>query len=265
MNLFFRELKSYRNGLFFWSIGMIALVASGMAKFAAYSGPGQSMNDIISQFPRSFQTIFGLSGFDLSKASGFYGVLFIYIALMATVHAVLLGTDIISKEERDRTSEFLFVKPVSRSKIITAKLLAGLFNVVVLNIVTLFSSIYFVNYFSKTGSASSDIKLMMAGLFFLQILFFFTGAATAAASKKPKAASSIATTILLVTFTISFLTNINVSLDKLKYLTPFRYFDAQTLLTNGKMDPMYISITLVLIIFMIIASYQRYTGRDLNV
>ncbi len=265
MKVFFRELKSYRVGLFFWSIGMIALVASGMAKFAAYSGNGQSIASVVDQFPRSVQIIFGLSGFDLSKASGFYGVLFIYIALMATVHAVLLGTDIISKEERDKTSEFLFVKPISRAKIVSDKLLAGLINIVVLNLVTLFSSIYFVNLLGKGASINKDIVVLMAGLFYLQLIFFFAGTAIASACKKPKSAPSIATSVLLITFILSFLVNLNASLDKLKYLTPFKYFDARTLLADGRLDPIYIAISISLIIFMIIISYTTYSERDLNV
>lgn len=265
MNIFFRELKSYRNGLFFWSIGMIALVASGMAKFAAYSGTGQSITELMDQFPRSIQVIFGLSGFDLAKASGFYGVLFIYIALMATVHAVLLGTDIIGKEERDKTSEFLFVKPISRSKAVSAKLLAGLCNVIILNIVTWLSSDYFVKYFNHGVALSRDIAILMAGLFFLQLLFFFAGAAIAAAVTKPKTAPSIATSVMLITFILAFVININEKLDILKYLTPFKYFDARNLMTDGRLDPVYVSISLVIIFIMIAVSYLTYTDRDLNI
>jgi len=244
---------------------MIALVASGMAKFAAYHSAGQSMTDLIAQLPQSIQIIFGFSGFDLSQASGFYGVLFIYIALMATVHAVLLGTDIISKEERDKTSEFLFVKPISRRKIITAKLLAGLLNIVALNLITLLSSLYFVNYFGKATSLNQDVEILMGGLLFLQLLFFFSGTAIAGASKKPKRSASIATSVLLFTFILSFLTNINQSLTDLKYLTPFKYFDAKTLMAAGRLDPIYLAGSLVLIVILATVTYVTYTDRDLNI
>ena len=35
---------------------------------------------------------------------------FFILLLMATIHAAMLGATIIAKEERDKTSEFLFVK-----------------------------------------------------------------------------------------------------------------------------------------------------------
>lgn len=266
MNLFFREIKSHRNSLIFWSIGMATLVGSGMAKFEAYSSSGQSMSGILDQFPKTVQTIFGISGFDMSKVSGFFGIIFMYIALMATIHAILLGSDMISKEERDRTSEFLFVKPVSRAWAITAKLLAGLINLVLLNIVTLASSIYFTAMINKNHeSVNHDILLLMMGLFFMQIIFFSIGAAIAGMSKKPKTAPSLATSTLLVTFFIYFLINLNDKLSFLKYLTPFKYFDAKEILANGKLDHFFMALSSAIVISMVFATYRFFSKRDLNI
>jgi len=265
MNLFFRELKSYRNGLIFWCLGMAVLVGSGMAKFATIQTTGQSVTDLISQFPQSIQTIFGLTGFDLTKASGYFGVLFMYIALMATVHAVLLGAGIISKEERDKTSEFLFVKPISRFRVITVKLSAGLINLIILNLATFGSSIYFIDYFSKGQSYIGDVAILMVGLLFLQLIFFFIGTMVAAVNEKPKSSASIATAILLFTFVLTFLININIKLDQLKYLTPFKYFDARDLMANGHLDSVYVTISLILIAFTIFLTYRSYDDRDLQI
>lgn len=264
MNVFFRELKSHRLGLIFWSLGMVALVGSGMAKFAAYSTSGQSISDIIAQFPKAFQIVFGLSGFDLSKASGFFGLLFIYIVLMGTVHAVLLGSDLITKEERDRTAEFLFVRPISRNKVITAKLLAGLFNLIIFNLVTTVSSLYFVNYFNKGGPVNHDILVLMAALFFLQLIFFAIGASVASRSKKPKGAASFATAVLLATFILSFLINLNDKLDILKYFTPFKYFEAKILIESGNLGLGYVTLSLAIIGVLTAATYYFYAGRDLT-
>lgn len=266
MNIFFRELKSHRSSLLFWCLGMLFLVGSGMAKYGAYQSTGQSMNQILDQFPKTVQIVFGISGFDLSTVGGYFGLLFMYIALMGTVHAVLLGSDIVSKEERDRTSEFLFVKPISRMRAITAKLLAGLFNIIVLNLLTVFSSIYFVNYFNKNKeSVGREVWLLMAGLFFLQLIFFLIGTAIAAINKKTKAAPGMSTTILLVTFILSFLINLNSKLDILKYLTPFKYFDTRDILANNKLDPIYLGLSGVIIVLLTLVTYRFFSKRDLNI
>ncbi len=265
MNVFFKELTAYRKGLVFWSIGMIALIGSSLAKLHGYGGSAQSVNDIFRQFPKTFQAIFGVLGFDLSTPAGYYGVTFLYIALMATVHAVLLGTDIIAKEERDRTSEFLFVKPLSRARIISAKLGGGLVNVIVLNLVTVVFSIVLVNALNDGPSINGVILTLIGGLFIMQLLFFFIGTAIAAVNKKPKSSASIATAVLLFTFIISVFISVNEKLDPLKYLSPFKYFDALTIVTHKSLDMFYVLLSAILILILIAITYIMYKKRDLTV
>lgn len=265
MNIFRREMKAHRWGLLFWSLGMVFMVMSGMAKFAAYQQAGQSVEDIMGALPTAVKVIFGITGFDLTKASGFYGILFLYLAVMGAIHAVLLGAHVISEEERDRTSEFLYSKPASRPRVLTGKLLAGLANLVVLNVVTLVSSFYFVDLYGGGGSFQEEITLLMAGLFFLQAVFFSIGAVVAGASHKPRRAASRATSIMLFTFLLYYMVNLNEKLDVLKYVTPFKYFDAAVLMADGRLDPVYVMLSILVIGVAIGGTYYAYSGRDLTV
>src|SRR5665647_2096234 len=110
MNVFIVEMRAHRKGLIIWAFGIIFMVVAGMGKYVALSSSGQSMKEVFSQMPKSMQIIFGIGSFDLSKASGYYGMLFLYLALMATIHAAMLGACLLSKEERDKTAEFLLSK-----------------------------------------------------------------------------------------------------------------------------------------------------------
>ena len=74
MNIFLKELKSYRKSLIFWSIGVFLMVASGMAKYEAYSSSGQSINDLIADMPKSMKAVMGFGVVDLSKISGYYSI-----------------------------------------------------------------------------------------------------------------------------------------------------------------------------------------------
>lgn len=265
MSIFLRELKAHRTGLIFWCLGMVALIASGMGKFAAYEAAGQSVVKMLADLPKMVLVVFGMSGFDLTTATGFYGVLFLYIALMGSVHAALLGANIISKEERDRTSEFLFSKPITRSKVLTGKLLAGLINIVVLNLATSVSSFYFVGYFSKGESVTKEITLLMAGLLLLQLIFFSIGAMVAGIVRKPKSAPSISTAIMFLTFLLAYLVNLDDKLGVLKYLSPFKYFDAAVLMTDGRLDPVYVALSGAIVVLATAGTYYFYSARDLRV
>lgn len=264
MNIFFREVKYYIKSLVFWIIGIIILIASSLAKFSAYAGTETSMNEIVSKFPQSVQAIFGLNGFDLNTASGYIGVMFLYIALMATIHAVLLGSNIISKEENEKTYEFLFTKPVSRIKIIIGKMFAGITMLIILNISSFLSSLFFINYFTKDNTITKYNIDLTLGLLIMQLLFFFVGIMIASVSKKPKSSTSIATSILLFSYLITFMININKNLDFLRILSPFKYFDANEILLNSSLNLFYVFFSILIIAISIFLSFKYYKIRDLK-
>lgn len=265
MNVFLREMKAHRWGLLFWSLGMVMMIYSGMAKYGAYEAAGESVTAILEQMPDTVQVVFGMTGFDLSTAAGFFGMLFLYLAIMGAVHAALLGAHLIAKEERDHTSEFLYAKPASRSRVLTGKLLAGLINLIVLNLVTAASSFYFVDFFNKDEPFGSDIVLLMIGLFFLQMIFFAIGAAVAGTSHKPKSAASRATSIMFGTFLLFYVVNLNESPEFLKYLTPFKYFEAGALMTDGALDPVFVILSVAIVTLALAGTYRAYSARDLAI
>ncbi len=265
MNIFLKELKSYRKSLIFWSIGVFLMVASGMVKYEAYSSSGQSINDLMADLPKSMKAVMGFGVVDLSKISGYYSLLYIYLLLMATIHAAMLGASIIAKEERDKTAEFLFVKPVSRNTIISAKILAGFTNIVIFNLVTWVSLIILVGKYNSTGEAvNGDIALTMAGMFILQVLFMVIGSALAAVKKKPKTAPSLATGVLLLTYMLSIAIDLNENIESMKYLTPFKYFDAKNVMFGGGLEVIFIIISMILIAALLLVTYSFYKKRDLN-
>lgn len=264
MNIFIREMKAHRKSLIIWCIGMIALIGSGMGKFAGFSSSGQSMNELMAQMPKSLQAFLGVGTLDISTASGYYGVLFLYIVLLSTIHAAMIGATIISKEERDKTVEFLFVKPLPRKKIIGIKLLAALTQVGILSIITWTFSLLIVGRYSDGESITSDVGMTMVGMLILQILFLVIGTAIAASTKKPGKAATLATVVLLVTFILSFAIDLNEKIETLKYLTPFKYFEAKTVMDGG-LELIFVGISLALIGVLAVSTFMFYNKRDLNI
>lgn len=265
MNIFSREIKAHRKALIIWCIGVIFMVAGGMGKFSGMSQAGQSVNELFKDMPKSIQVIFGMADFDLSKASGFYGILYLYLSVMAAIHALLIGTDIIVKEERDKTSEFLMVKPISRRKIITFKLIAAFVNIVIFNLVTLAASIAIVGKLSNEENINQNIIILMFGMFMLQMIFMFLGAAIGAINKNSKLAGSLGMGMLMFTFILSMIIDLNKKIQSLKFITPFKYFEAKNLMYGQKIDIVYLIISIFIIVFSITIAYIFYNKRDLNI
>ena len=127
------------------------------------------------------------------------------------------------------------------------------------------SSLYFVGYFGKGESFTGDILILMAGLFFMQLIFFAIGAVVAGVVKRPKSAPSIATSIMFLTFLVSYLVNLSDNLDALKYVSPFKYFDAAVLMSDGQLDPVYVALSVIIVGLAIFGTYHFYSARDLTV
>lgn len=265
MNIFMREIKANRKSLIIWCIGVIFMVISSMGKYAGMSSSGQSMNELMASMPKSLQVIMGTGAFDLSKASGYYGTIFLYLLLMATIHAVMIGANIVSKEERDHTAEFLFVKPISRKNIITFKLAAALLQIIVFNVITLISSILAVAKYSSGEKVTDDITLLMLAMFILQLLFMVIGSAMAAVMKNPKSSTAHSTGLLLITFILSITIDLNRNLASLNYFTPFKYFEAKNIMYGGGFDIPFVILSLVLIATLSTITYVFFQKRDLYV
>lgn len=265
MNIYIRELRAHRKSLIIWSVSMFLLVAGGMTKYSAGLGAGaNSFNEMMSQLPKSLQNLFGVGVFDLSNALEYFGVLFIYLALMAGIHAAMLGSGIIAKEERDKTAEFLMVKPVSRTKIITSKLLAATTMVLIFNIVTSVSSYSTLLKYSSASQLVPGLPKLMASLLAIQLLFLIIGAFFAALIRNPKLSSAVATGVLLSMFMVSIIVDISEKVEFLRFTSIFKYFDAKEILKGGYSSA-YPIISILLLVVCISGTYFFYKKRDLKI
>lgn len=266
MNIYCRELRANFKSFLLWCIGIIAIVGGGMGKYAGFSSSTQSVTAIMDKMPKSLLAIFGMNGLDMSTASGFYAVVFFYVLIVSTIYSIMLGANIIAKEERDKTSEFLFTKPVSRNRVVSSKLIAALTYTILYNLVNISISMTVVGKVAPNESGlTRDILILGAGMFFAQLIFLFIGTGTAAVIKKPGASSGIATGILLAAYFLSMVIDLTEDLDFLKYLTPFKYFEAKNLINGGSPELIFIVISVLLIAFFLSATYIFFPKRDLYI
>lgn len=264
MNIFLRELKANRKALIIWSTCMILGVLSGMSKYTAYSAGGAN-NEIFNKLPHTMKALLGMGSFDVTTMSGFFAMLFLYIEIAAAIHAVLLGSGIIAKEERDKTTEFLMVKPVSRTTIITSKFFAALINVIVLNLVTLLSSVMMVNAYNKGKDITGEIVTFMFAMFIVQLIFLSLGAFLSALMKNAKTSGSLAAAVMLGSFIISKITDLTNRLDALNILSPFKYFSYSDIVNGNGVNYPIVILSILLIAAFSASTYFFYLRRDLSI
>lgn len=264
MNIFFRELKANLKSLLIWCGVMILLIMIAVMKFSAFAGD-PSMLAMLDAMPKAMVDAMSLRAFNLTTVSGLFGIMFLYFGLMGGIAAAMWGSDIISKEERDKTVEFSLVLPVSRSRVITFKALAGLVNCIAFVLITWAVSLLAVQKYNPDQAFNQFLALEMEAMFMIELLFLAIGMFLGCAMKQYKRSGSIAVAIILVTYFLSVMAGMDAKLDFLKYFTPFKYFDAGALFHTGKMDGGYLLITATIIVLCIAGAYWIYNKRDLYI
>jgi ABC-2 type transport system permease protein len=264
MNILIRELKANLKSLIIWSVIVILFVAVGTAKFSAYFG-NPEMLKILDAMPPALIAAFSLTGFNLTTISGFVGLMFSYYALMLGIAAAMWGSDIISKEERDKTVEFSLTLPVTRSRVVTAKTLAALVNCIALLLITWGASIVSARPYQPDAAFYQFLSLLMLALFLLELVFLAIGILLGCAMKQYRRASSLAVSILLGTYFLSILVGLNKNLDFLKYLSPFTYFNALKMLNESRLDVVFVVLSLAIVAVSMVGAYLTYSRRDLYI
>ena len=264
MNIFLRELRANLKSLVIWSVIITVLIIMAASKFTAFAGDPETVK-MLDSMPPALLDAFSMRSFNLTTLSGFYGIMFIYFGLMGAIAAAMWGSDIISKEERDKTVEFSLVLPVSRSRVVTAKALAALVNCIAFVLITWAVSLVAVQSFTPDQAFYDYLALEMRAFFVIELIFLAIGLMLGCVLKRYRLAGSIAVSIILATYLMSVVSGMQEKLDFLKWFTPFKYFDASELFRSGSMDSTYLLISAAIIVVCVVAAYLVYNRRDLYI
>ncbi len=264
MHIFIRELKANLRSLLIWAVIIVLFIWIAMTKFSAYAN-NPEMLKILDNMPPALLEAFQMNAFNLTTVTGFFGVCFTYFALLSTVFAAMLGSDIISKEERDKTVEFTLTLPVPRWKLVTAKIMAAVVHSIGFLLIIWGVSLISVIPYHPDHEFYKFVALCMLALVIMQFTFLAVGIFLGCALKQYKRAGSIAVSLLLATYFMSIISGLDKKLDFLKYFSPFKYFNPAKLLNEAHLDLLYVWISLGIIAVCIAAGYITYNKRDLYI
>lgn len=262
MNILLRELKAGRKAFLFWSLGLFVLVFMGVVKSTGVTADGGGLAALLDSFPRVVLAVFGMAGADIGTFGGFYTVLAQYALVLVAIYAVHLGNSAVSREAVDKTYEFVFTKPRSRSFILAQKLLCALIYLV----------LYCILYFAFSAAATAKLGLAehQSELFLraavaallIGMLFYAFGALFAAAAHSTEAGARLGNALVLVTFVVGVGYDLSDADSLLRWLSPFRYFTTAELL-GGKLNPVFVVLCLVLAAGALGGAFWQFEKRDL--
>ena len=260
--IFWKELKLTRKGLYVWLAAMLLTAGMGAAEYPMMSQNMETIMPTFEMLPKIVRIMFGVEGLTFQQSLDYYITMYFWYCLIVFTHAAYVGATIIAKEERDKTAEFLFVKPYKRSEIITAKILVGVFHVSAMAFLTWLFTIGIMLPLFEGESIFGIVSITIFGMFLTQLVFLGLGLFCTAFFRKYKTGVSVSMLIVLASFIIAIILEYLGSVDYLNFLSPFRYFTVRGVISEG-ISLLYVLIAAVLMSGSIYLTYGFYKKRDL--
>lgn len=261
MTLVKHELKQGRISFLIWtaSIGFLILVCICM--FPEMEGQMDGVNEMFASMG-SFTAAFGMDRLNFGTLIGFYAIeCGNILGLGGAFFASLCAAGILSKEERDKTAEFLLTHPVSRIRIITEKLIAIQIQIFVMNLI-----IYVLAIASIAGVGEEipwkEISLLHLAHYLMQVEL--SGICFGISSFLRKGSAGVGLGIAAMMYFLNLIANITESAEFLKYITPFGYCEGADIIGNGSLDAGMLAVGIALGAAGIVAAYVKYAKKDIR-
>ena len=255
------ELKQGKASFLIWTISIGFLLAVCVFLFPEMKGQMDGISETFASMG-SFTAAFGMDRLNFGTLIGFYAIeCGNVLGLGGAFYAALCGVSILSKEEKDKTAEFLLSHPVSRARIITEKLVAVLIQVTALNLII---------YALSVGSMAvigeeipwKEVNLLHLAYYLLQIEL--AGICFGISAFLRKGSAGVGLGIAAMMYFLNLIANIAEVAEFMKYITPFGYCEGADIVSNGSLDSTMVAIGMAMGIAGIASAYLHYTKKDIH-
>jgi ABC-2 type transport system permease protein len=243
-SIFWSELRQNRTYTIIWIIVSVVSTGGNVGGGAAAEGAGPGY-DILVVFAQ--------------------GV--VNLVMLGAIFAMILGGLVMSREEDEKTIEFLLSHPVTRLEIAMSKLAAFVVLVALFNVVLLIADVVLLEIFKSPSGY--DFSAFFGIWLSEVVLTFFFGAAGmlfSAFVTKGGAVVGACIGIPIIAMVLSALGNTgNTLLGLLSYVSPFRYLDVAAIMSRGSAQPGYVMAFLTITAALLAASFSLYQRREFAV
>lgn len=263
MNVFLHELRTYRKSTITWAVSLCGIIVVFMSLYPAFTQDIEATKEIFVQFPPALRAALNISLGNFFTIYGFYAYVLSFAILTGAVQAMNLGTGVISKESSGKTADFLLSKPITRSRVVTAKLAAVLTAILVTNVV--FSAVSYFFALSVAEGPLDEVKffVMTSTLLLVQLMFVALGALFSVIIPKIKSVVAVSLPTVFAFYIIGMIGDV-LENDTFRYVTPFKFYDTVYIINNASLEGRYLAIEVVFLIVAITACYAIYIKKDVH-
>lgn len=261
MTLVKHELRQGKTVFLIWTAAIGFLLGVCVFLFPEMKGEMEGIGEVFSSMG-SFTAAFGMDRLNFGTLVGYYTIeCGNVLGLGGAFFSALCAVNILSKEEKEKTAEFLLAHPISRARILTEKLVAVLVQISALNLI-----IYAVSVGSMAVIGEEipwkEVNLLHLAYYLLQLELAGICFGISAFLRKGSAGAGLGIALLL--YCLNLIANMTESADFLKYITPFGYCDGADIVSSGSLNGTMIAIGVVMGIACIAVAYLHYNKKDIR-
>ena len=258
------EFKRNFKSLILWTSIVAGMAALMLLLYPAFKDSFAQLEELLSIYPEDFLEAFGMGegGLDMSDFYGWFGVEgYLFVNLIGGSYAAILGGTILSKEEDDKTVEFLLSKPISRDHILFGKGLVVSINLLLMNA---FVGLVLLIAFTIYGDLNVVVWLLFSfAPFILQMIFASIAFFISVFVTKSRKVLSVALGIVIGMYVIDLISKLTEEFEYLKYITPYEYINAVTIVNDEMIKPIYLLISVLIILISFTAAWFFYRKKDI--
>ncbi len=264
MNIILKEFRMNLKAYLFWILGLGFFALASFMKIGTMRNDPASLYTVVNFMPRMFKVLFGLGNPDIISPAGILGMVMYYMLVLGVVYASMLGASIILREEKDKTTEFLLVKPIAKSGIFCRKATAGAIMLFGLTVFVSLFSYGSLRFFMETTEYTGLVLRYGIALFIVLLFFFGTGLFIASIVKKLKLGTNLSLLIFGISFAMMLVSKLTESVGFLDRFNPFSLYlnsdfnDDKLLLLKG-------AVLLLIFAGLVFAGSRLYERKDIYV
>ena len=259
-----RELKVNLKSFIIWlSILMfIFLLVYLIYPFILTDETMKNIDELIKVLPEELLKTFNMDMTSISTAYGWFkSEGFTFILIITGLYSSILGGTILLKEESDKTIEYLYTLPIKRKDIVTSKIIVGL---IYITLMVLIFGLF--NYISMSIIGNLQVKqfvLLSITPLLISYPLFAINLFISTFLHKTKKVIGISLGMVFIFYIINILSELSAKVEILKYFSIYTIADIRNVITDIRINPIYLIISILITLVFIMLSYKKYENKEL--
>lgn len=257
------QLRIHRKQIGGWTIAIFGIMFLYMILFPSVQDMAQIKMDAM---PEELMQFMGMDDFsDMSNYISYFGMIYNFILIAISIFAVVLGAGILSKDEKQKTIEFLYALEVSRLELYLSKVITAYLGVIIVIMGAAVSTILcgLING-GETFHLMDIIQIIKCASI---TPFVFLGIGTMIAGITSKVSGGSAGSVLVIlSYVLGFLsTMVSDGLTWLKYASPFEVLSPDGVLVLSSQVMLAMGGYFVALVIFVVIGGIWYCKRDFQI